>query len=139
MEEVSKGLMKFVQTIVLAAICAVLFAFPASAQDIKNGIATVVRVQGEARYKQSDNDQWHPLVVGLLLHAGAVIQTAKNAYTDVVLGKQIQMPQARPAPDRVSLAPDALERGMVDYTPAAEQNVIRLWENSTIAIDKLTV
>src|ERR1044071_1506432 len=117
--------MKYAQTFVLAAICATAFAFHASAQNIKNGIATVVRIQGEARYKLSDNDQCHPLVVGEMLHAGAVIQTAKNAYVDVVLGKQIQMPQARPTPDRVALAPDSLERGMVDYTPAAEQNVIR--------------
>lgn len=131
--------MKYVQTFVLAAICAVTFTFHASAQDIKNGVATVVRIQGEARYKAYENDQWHPLVVGELLHAGAAIQTAKNAYVDVVLGKQIHMPQARPSPDRVDLAPDSLVRGMVDYTPAAEQNVIRVWENATIAIDKLTV
>ncbi|HEU6447195.1 MAG TPA: FecR domain-containing protein [Verrucomicrobiae bacterium] len=130
--------MKFLPTFAAIAIYAA-FTFQSHAQDTKNGIATVVRIQGVARYKLDENDQWHPLVVGKLLHAGAVIQTAKNAYVDVVLGKQVKLPQARPTPDRISLAPDANVRGAVDYTPSAEQNVIRLWENSTIAIDKLTV
>jgi len=49
------------------------------------------------------------------------------------------MLQARPTPDKIGFAPDSLERGMVDYKPAAEQNVIRLTGGTTLKIDKLTV
>ena len=58
---------------------------------------------------------------------------------DVVLGKSIEMPQAAAWPDQISLAPDSYVRGMVDYKPSVEQNMVRLTSDTTLAIDKLTV
>ena len=58
---------------------------------------------------------------------------------DMVLGKQVEMPQAHAFPDRISYAPDPLVRGLIDYKPSAEQNMIRLTEDTTLAIDKLTI
>jgi hypothetical protein len=49
------------------------------------------------------------------------------------------MPQAHPTPDRIGPAPDAPVRGMTDYKPSVEQNVVRLSGNTTLKIDKLTV
>ena len=49
------------------------------------------------------------------------------------------MPQARIAPDRIAPAADAPVRGMVTYTPAAEQNAIRMTSGTTLKIDKLTI
>jgi len=123
-----------------AVLCGTMFALTlaASAQTFKPGVATVVRIQGEARYSLGDGN-WHPLVVGKMLGAGAVIQTAHDASVDLVLGKAIQMPQAGPVPDRISLAPDANIRGMVDFKPAVEQNMVRLTGDTVMGIDKLTV
>jgi hypothetical protein len=123
-----------------AALCGVLLtlAATASAQTIKQGIASIVRVQGEARYSIGDGN-WHPLVAGKILTAGAIIQTAHGAYVDVLLGKNIEMPQAAAWPDRISLAPDSFVRGLVDYKPSVEQNMVRLTSDTTLAIDKLTV
>jgi len=123
-----------------AVLCGTMLvlAVAASAQTLKPGAATIVRIQGEARYSLGDGN-WHPLVVGKMLGAGAVIQTAHAATVDFVLGKSIEMPQAAPWPDRIGLAPDSNVRGMVDYKPAVEQNMVRLTGDTTLAIDKLTI
>jgi hypothetical protein len=135
--------MKTTQNLFFALVCSLVLAFAtaSSAQDIKQGVATVVRVQGEASYtlETGPNAKWIPLVAGKVLLAGASLKTEPGALVDVVLGKDIQMPQARPSPDRISFAPDSLERGMVDYKPSAEQNVVRLTGDTTLKIDKLTI
>ncbi|HEY5298398.1 MAG TPA: FecR domain-containing protein [Verrucomicrobiae bacterium] len=132
--------MKNIQTTFLAAACGLALAFTVSAQD-KQGVATVVRVKGGASYslQSGANAKWIPLVPGKVLVAGATIRTEPNGMVDVVLGKTIQMPQAVSTPDRISLAPDSRVRGMVDYRPSVEQNVIRLSGGTTLKIDTLTV
>jgi FecR protein len=135
--------MKNIQALFSAAVCGLVFGFTgvASAQDIKQGVATVVRVRGEASYslESGPNAKWIPLVAGKILHAGATIKTQPDGLVDVVLGKQVDMPQASPVPERISLAPDSPVRGMVNYKPSAEQNVVRLSGGTTLKIDTLTV
>ena len=138
--------MKHIQTLALAAICGFVLtlAAGATAQSIQPGVVTAVRVVGEASYSLGDG-KWHPLVVGKILTAGAVIQTGHDATVDIILGKKILMPQAilrpqdNPLPDRISLAADAKVRGYVSYKPAAEQNAVRMTGDTVLAIDKLTV
>ncbi len=133
--------MKNIQTLFSAAVCGLVLAFisTASAQDTKQGVATVVRVVGGASYTQGGNDEWHPLVAGKILRPGATIRTEPDASVDVVLGEAVEMPQAHPVPDRISLAPDSPVRGMVGYKPSVQQNVIRLSGDTTVKIDILTV
>jgi len=114
-----------------------VLAVAASAQTLKPGIASVVRIQGEARYSLGGG--WHPLVVGKTLGAGAVLQTGHDATVDIVLGKTVEMPQATPVPDRIGPAPDANVRGLISYKPATEQNMVRLTGDTVLAIDKLTI
>ena len=102
------------------------------------GVATVVRISGPARYSLGDG-RWHPLVVGKILAAGSIIQTGPDAMVDIVLGKKQLMPQADPAPNRISEAADPNVRGLVTYRPLAEQNAIRMTGDTVLAIDKLTV
>jgi hypothetical protein len=137
--------MKSIQTLFLAAACGLAFTLTVSADEIKQGVATVVRVKGEASYtlESGANAKWIPLVAGKVLVAGATIRTEPYAMIDMVLGKQIEMPQARPVREwttlPVSPAPDSLVRGTVDYRPSSEQNVVRLSGGTTLKIDKLTV
>jgi ferric-dicitrate binding protein FerR (iron transport regulator) len=56
----------------------------------------------------------------------------------VVLGKAVNLPQAKWAPQRIGMAVDSPVRGMVSYTPSAEQNVVRLTPNTALTIDRLT-
>ncbi|HUB86680.1 MAG TPA: FecR domain-containing protein [Verrucomicrobiae bacterium] len=132
--------MKFTPVLICAAVFGLAFTLATSspAQTTQQGVATIVRVQGEASYALGDG-VWHPLVPGKILTAGSTIRTEDNAMVDIVLGKGIQMPQAAPVPNDVSFAPDAQVRGMVDYKPSAEQNVVRLLGNTVLSIDKLTV
>jgi hypothetical protein len=115
-----------------------VLAVAASAQTLKPGVATIVRIQGEARYSPGDGT-WHPLLVGKILGAGAIIQTGHNGNVDMVLGKPVEMPQAAQWPDRIGPALDANIRGMVAYKPSIEQNMVRMTGDTMLAIDKLTV
>jgi hypothetical protein len=109
----------------------------ASAQPAQPGYATVIRVKGIASYSLGD-EQWHPLVAGKFLPSGASIQTGDDGVVDVVLGKAVELPQAKWMPDRISLASDSPVRGLVSYQPATEQNVVRVMAGSLLVIDKLT-
>ena len=129
--------MRNIYSTVLCGTMLVL-AVAASAQTLKPGVATIVRIQGEARYSLGDGN-WHPLVVGKMFSAGAIIQTAHDASVDMVLGKPVEMPQAAQWPDRIGPAPDANIRGMIDYKPSVEQNMVRMTGDTMLAIDKLTV
>jgi hypothetical protein len=135
--------MKNIHVLFSAVVCGLVLSFTAaaSAQNIVQGVATVVRVRGEASYtlESGPNAKWIPLVAGKVLKPGSTIKTEPDAMADVVLGKSVDFPQARPTPDTISLAPDSLVRGAVDYRPSAEQNVVRLSGGTTFKIDKLTI
>jgi len=136
--------MKRFQALLAAAVCGALFSVcvQAAAQTGNSGCATVVRVEGIASYSLGD-DKWIPLVAGKLLPAGAVVRTGHNGVVDLVLGKDINLPQlaeqTRWQPEHISPDPVSSIRGMVPYRPATEQNVVRLSPNTTLGIDKLTV
>ena len=104
--------MKNIQNLFSAAVCGLVLAFTgaASAQDVKQGVATVVRVRGEASYtlQSGANPKWIPLVAGKILPAGATIKTEPDAMVDVVLGKQrCTCPRPLRCPDRFRLAADS--------------------------------
>jgi len=132
--------MKYIPALITMVVGGAVLALGSSgvAQTVKPCIVTVVRIQGQARYSLGDN-QWHPLVVGKLLGAGAIIQSAVNSSVDIVFGgNAVAMPQAAPSPSTIAFAPDPNVRGLVSYKPAVEQNVIRMWGNTVLAVDKLT-
>jgi hypothetical protein len=97
-----------------------------AAQPADQGGARVFRLKGGARYKTGNND-WQPLKVGDVLRSGAVIQTAANSRVDLSMGDS-SVPVATAAPPSE----------MISYQPTAEQNVVRIWENTLLGIDKLT-
>jgi hypothetical protein len=131
--------MKQFQTLLVIAVSGVLLncGLTASAQTGKPGYATVVRVEGEAKYSLDGGHTKYPLVAGKFLEAGSAIYTGESGVVDVVLGKSIDLPQAPSTPERISLAVDGPVRGLVGYQPTTEQNSIRLMANSTLVIDKL--
>ncbi|HZI32574.1 MAG TPA: FecR domain-containing protein, partial [Candidatus Binatia bacterium] len=110
-----------------------------SAQSGAPGYATVVRVAGAAFYSLGAGQDEHPLVAGKTLPVGATIRTEDNGVVDVVLGKSMEAPQSVWQPQRIAFAADSPVRGMVGYKPSAEQNVVRLTPDTTLAIDKLNV
>src|ERR1017187_2575519 len=96
-----------------------------AAQPVNQGSAKVVRLKGAARYS-TGNNVWQPLKVGDVVKPGTVIQTASKSSVDLVLGDG-SVPVARPVPG-----------DMVSYQPSADQNMVRIWENTLLGVDKMT-
>ncbi len=94
--------------------------------DTKQVTAKVVRLKGQARYKVG-NGEWKPLKVQQTIGAGAIVETAADSRVDLALGEG-EAPRANLTVGTMST-----------YQPATAQNMIRVWENSRMAIDTLTV
>jgi len=97
-----------------------------AAQTANDSAAKVIRLKGGARCKIGSND-WQPLKVGDLVRPGTVIQTASKSQVDFIMGDP-SAPVAQPAMG-----------SSLSYNPTAEQNMVRVFENTLIGIDKLTV
>ena len=96
-----------------------------AAQSGDQSAAKVVRLKGAVRYS-TGNDVWLPLKLGDVVRPGTVIQTASDSRVDLVLGNA-SAAVARPVPS-----------DMISYQPMAEQNIVRVWENTLLGVDRLT-
>jgi len=86
----------------------------------------VVRIKGAARYSV-DGKTWQKLERGAVLKPGTVIQTAEDSFVDVQLGIR-ETKAAMPVSNNGTL-----------YQPEEPTaNVVRIFESSVLAIDKLT-
>jgi len=118
--------------------CALALALvsTAAAQGAMDGAAKVVRAKGPVRFT-TGNNIWQPLHVGDVVRAGTVVQTSteEGSYVDLVLGDgSAAVPQ--PVTYRPGI-PDSMASHLT-FRPSAEQNVVRIWANSALGIDKLT-
>lgn len=128
--------MKRVTTGLIACALALAMVSSATAQNVSQGKARVVRIGGHARFT-TGNNVWQPLHVGDVIRPGTVIQTEnkEGAFVDLVLGDgsgSLGMASADGA------AASAASVTPISYRPSAEQNVVRIWQNSALGIDKLT-
>jgi hypothetical protein len=100
-----------------------------SAQSSTDGIAKVVAVAGDARYFVAGDSTPHVLKTGMILKSGITIQTASGPlnYVDLVLNN----PQAIAPP-----TPSASD--VAHYQPKAEQDGIRIFDNTVLSVDKLS-
>lgn len=121
----------------IAGAVALAMVSTLAAQSALEGSATVVRVKGPARYTVGNN-VWQPLEVGAILKPGTVVQTStqKGSFVDLVLGETAGA-AAVPQPAAYKpYVPNSMAASMA-YQPMAEQNVVRIWENSALGIDRL--
>jgi hypothetical protein len=109
-------------------VCGVALAMVSSlaAETVEQLSAKVVRIKGSARYKTASG-AWQTLKTGDQLGAGTIVETGVDSRVDLMLGEGTP-PTARPVIGE-----------MLTYAPTAEQNMVRIWENSRLAIDKLTL
>ncbi len=111
----------------LSALIVALVATSAVAADKQNDIvAKVYRLTGSARYNTGDGN-WKDLHRGDVLRPGTIVQTADKSRVDLVLGES-DNPIPRPVMGEA-----------LTFHPDAQQNVVRIWENTTLGIDKLNV
>ena len=112
---------------------AFLMVSTVAAQTPIQGTAKVVGKKGEARYS-TGNNVWQPLKVGATLKPGTVIQTSleRGSYIDLVLGEGDGMVALG------SGSGSAAATESLSYQPSVESNRVRVYENTVLAIDKLT-
>lgn len=111
----------------------------AAAQTTTDGAAKVVRIKGPARYT-TGNNAWQKLTVGTVLKPGSVVQTgtADGSFVDIVLGANGETDNSIPAPAVFQPSVPSSLAMSGSYQPSAAQNVVRLWQNTALGIDKLS-
>jgi FecR protein len=107
-----------------------------SAQSVQQGTAKVVSIKGSARYMAASNASWQPLKAGTILRPGAILQTASGSYVDLILNN----PHASgPILAPMSATPEAGPASGMSYHPKAHQDAVRVFENTVLGVDKLTL
>ncbi|HEX3799748.1 MAG TPA: FecR domain-containing protein [Verrucomicrobiae bacterium] len=115
------------------ALAMVALAACANAENVPQ-YATVVRLDGQARYSTDNNKTWSPLKLGDVLKPGSVIQTAEKSSVDIVMGDAQEgatIGTSRPSPISTGGA------GSGDSGPKA--NIVRIDASSVLAVDKMTL
>jgi hypothetical protein len=121
-------------------VCGITLAMAGSlaAQVASPGTAKVVRIKGNARYT-TGNNVYLPLKVGTVLKPGTTVQTAANSYVDIVLGEGGgALGDLGPVMGSSSAVASSPPATPAVYQPKVEQNIVRLYENTALGIDKLT-
>lgn len=122
-----KHIRPFINGLVACSI-ALAMATSLAAQSVEQGTAKVVRIKGSARYMTPGSSMWQPLRNGAILKPGTVLQTASGSYVDLVLNNESATTAFSP-----SLTPIA------SYRPMVNQNAIRVFQNTVLAINQLSV
>ena len=127
----------------IVGLIAVAMVSTLAAQTTEDGIVKVVSLKGAARYMALAGSEWKPIKTGLMLKPGAVIQTAADSYVDLVLNNPsaTQGVGASVSDEPASSAASSASASSADagYKPKAVQDAIRIFENSVLSVDKLTL
>ena len=115
------------------AVCGVAAVMAASASaawaQAGGGSARVLHLVGNAQYSTDGAKTWQPLKVGDVVAPGAVVQTASGSSMDLVLANKEEslLQQVNPTPS-------------MTFRPQGEAtaDVIRMYENTVLGVDKLT-
>jgi hypothetical protein len=112
--------------------CGVAMAMVANLHaETKEVNAKIVRIRGSARYT-TGGSVWQDLKVGAVLHQGAIIQTAASSMVDIVFCENTPI-----NPIQAGTATSSPSGG--GAAPTSQQDIIRIYEDSVMAIDHLTV
>lgn len=129
---------------IAAAVCgaALTFIVGANAQDVKQGVATVVRIHGTGSVTLDGGATWQALKLGETLQQGAVIKTDGDSTVDLVLSETAANIGSHQGGGAGLNNAGAYASGIPPTSPgfkaAAQQNVIRIFGGAQLAIDKLT-
>ena len=100
-----------------------------SAATSGQGSAKVIDIKGAARYS-TGNNVWQALHVGDVLKPGTLIQTASHSSVDIILGE---------TGGALRAATGTLKLKSGSSKGAAQQDAVRMRENTLLAIDKLLI
>jgi len=120
----------------VAGVVALTLVSSLAAQSPDQTTAKVVRLTGGARYKVGAGE-WQPLKLGDVVHSGTVIQTAAKSRVDLSLGAEAPVQEGPPLASQAAAA--AASSNPLSYQPSTQQNIVRMWENTLMSVDKLAV
>jgi hypothetical protein len=121
--------MRQIRTFVIGLASVVTLAAVSVSAQTTDGIAKVVKMSGDARYFVAGDSTPHNVKVGMILKPGVTIQTASGMgnYVDIVLNNASAV--APPSPSASDIA---------HFQPKADQDGVRIFENTILAVDKLS-
>jgi hypothetical protein len=131
-----KNIRSFMHSLITCGV-ALAMVSTLTAQTAIQGKAKVIRIKGSARFT-SGNNVWQPLRAGDTLRPGSVIQTGleKGSYVDLALGDG----SGSVAYGSGSSSSSPTVSPVVNFQqPKSQQNFVRIWENSLLGIDKLSI
>ena len=120
--------MRQIRTFVTGLVSVFTLACISVSAQTSDGIAKVVAKVGDARYFVAGDSTPHEVKVGMILKPGVTIQTASGMgnYVDIVLNNAGASAPASASPSEVA-----------HWQPKAEQDGIRIFDNTILAVDKL--
>jgi hypothetical protein len=134
--------MKHIRLMIVAAVCgvALMFIAKANAQDVKQGVVTIVRIHGNANFSTDNGVTWQALKIGAALQPGAVIKTDPDSTVDVILAENRApvIPSGVVGQNNAGAYAAGLPPTAGQYHAAVQQNVVRILGGTELAIDKLT-
>ena len=121
--------MSQIRKLIVALASVLTVACVSASAQTSDGIAKVVAKMGDARYFVAGDSTPHDIKVGMILKPGVTIQTGSGPgnYVDIVLNNA-----AATAP------PTATPSEIAHWQPKADQDGVRVFENTILAVDKLT-
>lgn len=122
------------------ALAMAMLTMQASADNVPQ-VVQVLKVRGSARYS-TDNKTWQKLNEGDVLEPGAVIQTATHSIVDIEMTDRANAAVTgyKSVSDTGNASPYAPPASGAAYTPEEPKaNVVRIFESSVLAVDKLDV
>jgi hypothetical protein len=121
--------MRQIRNFVVGIAVLTLASIASAYADSSDGIAKVVAKGGDARYFVPGDSTPHDVKVGMILKPGVTIQTASGMgnFVDIVLNDASAVAPSAPSPSAVAHA-----------QPKAQQDGVRINENSVLVVDKLS-
>jgi hypothetical protein len=122
----------------VGAVVSLVLASTLVAQTPVESTAKVIRMKGAVRYS-TGNNVWQTAEVGMILRPGSIVQVGSEAgcFVDLALDESSGNMEV-PATYRPYIPTSLSTSTSTAVRPSAEQNVVRLWENTVMAIDRLT-
>ena len=126
--------MKYTQKVVnwLVAGSVALAMVATVKAESKESTVKIVRIKGSARYSTGKN-VWQALEVGTILKAGSIIQTASSSTVDLVIAEE----GAKAGTSAGGGGRPISLKDFATYQPKSQYDVIRIWEDTVLAVDKL--
>lgn len=122
----------------MAAVVSLALIAPAGAETAAARTGKVVRIKGEARYSMGKKI-WEPLKVGTILKPGSIVQTAKNSFVDIVVNEDASAAAVTLKEPKSGAAPASAGAGAgAAATPSADQDVIRVLDDSYLVFDNMS-